>query len=632
VSAIAALMCAVLACLPAVANASILGISLPASATSNSPSLISIGGSSTVSVELPTLGKVEVDVPVVQLPPVAKVEVTPAPKVEVTPVAKVEVAPVTKVETTTPVQTEVSSGSSGGESTSSGSSGTGETSKSGAPSPGKSNTTLAPSTRAQAAPSSASGVTGSATSKSPASATTRTSARSRGSNEQGRGDKQRSASVRAASSRAVAAAHTSGAANAASRTRRAVPARVAAARASNPLEAIGKHVPLPLPVPNWSKPIILLLLLLALWFGVRARVAAARARRLEGQRTALLQDLGVMQATLVPVIPGRVGALNVSVAYRPADGPAAGGDFYDVFELEHGKVALILGDVAGHGHSALEQAALTRYTLRAYIQAGMSPRAALALAGGVLADPEATHFATVAVGVYDSSDGTLTYASAGHPAPISLGFDAPEPLTICCSPPVGWDVPTGRRQSTVSLPAEAVVCFFSDGLIEARAGDGLLGRDGLAELLAELGERPSASALLDRVSATARATPDDMVSCIVVPDAGATGEGGHVEELEVDAAALEHQPVEQFLAACGVPAAGCATAIARARELAGETGTALLRVDRQPAGRAGTVTVLAGLQIAADVALAAPDMPALGGHVVARAVDADRARGLQPTR
>jgi serine phosphatase RsbU (regulator of sigma subunit) len=116
---------------------------------------------------------------------------------------------------------------------------------------------------------------------------------------------------------------------------------------------------------------------------VCGRLAARRARRLEDQRATLLRDVDVMQAALVPEVPASLGGLAVSVAYRPAEGPAAGGDFYDLFIPAPGKVAIILGDVAGHGHEALIQAALTRYTLRAYIQAGLEPRAALALAGEV---------------------------------------------------------------------------------------------------------------------------------------------------------------------------------------------------------------------------------------------------------
>jgi DNA-binding response OmpR family regulator len=127
--------------------------------------------------------------------------------------------------------------------------------------------------------------------------------------------------------------------------------------------------------------------------------------RLVNQRTGLLRDLQAMQEALVPDISARLEGLAVSVAYKPAEGPAAGGDFYDVFAPEPGKVAIMLGDVAGHGRDAITHAALTRYTLRAYLQEGVEPRAALATAGRVLVDRTGERHATVAAGVYDSASG-----------------------------------------------------------------------------------------------------------------------------------------------------------------------------------------------------------------------------------
>jgi hypothetical protein len=363
----------------------------------------------------------------------------------------------------------------------------------------------------------------------------------------------------------------------------------AAAHASNnPLATIGRHIPLPIPVPDWSKPIILALLLLAIWFGARSRLAALRARRLERQRVTLLRDVGFMQAALVPQVPLRLGGLTTSVAYRPAEGPAAGGDFYDLFIPEPGKVAIILGDVTGHGHEALTHAALTRYTLRAYILAGLEPRAALALAGRVLADPAGERYATVAVGVYETRGSRLTYALAGHPPPILRGFQAHEPLTICCSPPVGWGIPTGCRQSTVSLPAGAEVCFFSDGLIEARCEDGLLGRERLSEILDALGPRPVAADLLERVRASALATPDDMAACILGSQTPARGDCTHLEELEVNARALTGVQVRRFLETCQVPAPEITSTIARASEIAAAFETALIRVELAPTGATAT--------------------------------------------
>ena len=359
----------------------------------------------------------------------------------------------------------------------------------------------------------------------------------------------------------------------------------------NPLDAIGRHIPLPIPVPDWSKPIIAALLLLALWLGVRSRVAALRARRLEGQRAALLRDVGFMQAALVPEIPARLGGLAVSVAYRPAEGPAAGGDFYDVFVPATGKVAVILGDVAGHGHDALRQAALIRYTLRAYIQAGLEPRMALALAGRALGQPGGEYFATVAVGIYDRRGSRLTYSLAGHPPPIFSGVAAPEPLTICSSPPVGWTMPTGRRQSSVTLPPRSEVCFFSDGLVEARLEEGLLGRERLSRILGELGQRAQATDLLERVTDAARETPDDMAACILAPEVGAISERVHVEELEADLHDLASGEVNRFMQACRIPSRVIAPTIEHASEIASASGTVLLRMDLGSAG--ATVTAVA---------------------------------------
>ena len=363
-------------------------------------------------------------------------------------------------------------------------------------------------------------------------------------------------------------------------------------QASNPLDALGRQIPLPLPVPDWSKPIILALLLLAMWFGVRSRLAGRRARRLETQRATLLQDVGAMQAALVPEVPARVGGLAVTVAYRPADGPAAGGDFYDLFIPAPGKVAVILGDVAGHGREALTQAALTRYTLRAYVQAGLEPRLALALAGRALADPMCEHFATVAVGVYDSGSATLTYALAGHPPPIVRGCETSEPLSVCCSPPLGAGFPTGLRQSVLSLPAGAELCFFSDGLLEARCEgpEELLGRERLSELFEALGAQPTAEDLLARVRAVAQSTPDDMAACILAPANPVHGPRVHIEELEADQQALAAGHVRRFLDACALPGPEIAPTIELATTIADRHHTALLRVKRHAHGVTASVS------------------------------------------
>jgi hypothetical protein len=344
---------------------------------------------------------------------------------------------------------------------------------------------------------------------------------------------------------------------------------------------------LPIPVPDWSKPIILALLLVAIWFGARSWLAARRARRLERQRVTLLHDLDVMQAAVVPDVPVQVGGLRTSVAYRAAEGPGGGGDFYDVFIPEPGKVAVVLGDVVGHGHVALTDAALMRYTLRAYLLAGLDPRATLRLAGQVLTDPGSERYVTAVIGVFDERSGELTYATAGHPAPIILG--SYEPPSICTCPAISCGLPTGRRQTKVSLAAGAHVCFFSDGLIEARAGEGLLGRERVRELAAALVPRPRAVDLLQAIRAEADSCPDDMAACVVLPRAASVRVSTYVEELEVDRGALDAGRAREFLGECGVSARAIPGALERASAVCGAHDTAVLRVEMQQAG--ATVSV-----------------------------------------
>ncbi|MGD1057917.1 MAG: PP2C family protein-serine/threonine phosphatase [Solirubrobacteraceae bacterium] len=309
-------------------------------------------------------------------------------------------------------------------------------------------------------------------------------------------------------------------------------------------------------VPTPVRVLIAALLALALVFAVRSRMAALRARRLERQRVELLEDVGLLQAALLPVPPARLGPVGSTVAYKPAAGPGAGGDFYDVFALEDGQLAVIVGDVSGHGRQALPHTALVRFTLRAYLEAGLSPREAVQTAGGVLERQLGDQFATVVVATYNPRDRMLVYASAGHPPPLVLGTHAGagsfDPVTVCSSPPIGVGLRAGTRQTLVSVPGRSQLCFYTDGVTEARVGHELFGAERLLATLTELGQQSTASSLLEGVVAQTDSRADDMAACLLRVEGGDGTPTVLVEELELDREQDVSERTERFLLACGV--------------------------------------------------------------------------------
>ena len=345
-----------------------------------------------------------------------------------------------------------------------------------------------------------------------------------------------------------------------------------------------------IPTPMWIA--MGLLALLAAMFFVRSFVTTRRARALEAQRAELLDDVGLLQKALLPDVPTRIGALEASVAYRPAEGPAAGGDFYDVFEMEGNRIGIIVGDVCGHGRQALAVTALMRYTLRAYLNAGGEPRTALQISARALENEQHAELTTVVLAVYDTNLGTLTYACAGHEPPILLGPGAHTPVTIGSSPPVGAGMATGLRQTTVSLPPGSLARFFTDGLVEARLhDDDLLGRERLTSIVRELGGEATADGLLKKIAADAERAPDDMAACIIRASHNATSaEEVRVEELELDEDGIGEDRARGFLAACGVPEDEAETVIRTAKGARAEFGGAMLRVRLTAKG--GGVTVV----------------------------------------
>ncbi|KDN84206.1 ATP-binding SpoIIE family protein phosphatase [Kitasatospora cheerisanensis] len=191
-----------------------------------------------------------------------------------------------------------------------------------------------------------------------------------------------------------------------------------------------------------------------------------------------------LQRSMIPSRPPKIPGVQIAHRYMPGDRKAeVGGDWFDAIQLPGSRVALVVGDVMGHGlHSA---AAMGRF------RTAMQTLAALDLPPGQLLrhlDNLAhklgdDHLATCLYAVYDPINRTCELASAGHVPPVLVHPDGRgELLDLPSGAPIGvGGVPFVAKRIDVSDGSMLVMC--TDGLVEVRGGD--IG-EGLAALCGNL--------------------------------------------------------------------------------------------------------------------------------------------------
>jgi hypothetical protein len=328
------------------------------------------------------------------------------------------------------------------------------------------------------------------------------------------------------------------------------------------------------PVP-WSLFVLTLVFAaIGVVMSVRSAVRARRNRILRRERGELREDVGAMQAALLPALPETIGSAQIAAAYRPAEGPAAGGDFHDVLALADGRIGIVIGDVCGHGRDALANTALVHYTVRAYLEAGLEPREALRLANLALAGKLDDDFVAAVAAVYDPASSTLDYATAGHPTPLVAG-ERDHLVSVLTPPPIGVGLSTGHRQTRVHVRPGSRIWFFTDGLIEARASDGdLLGREGLGAILAET-DAAGPDALLTSIAG--HGGPRDDMTALVIELREAAGDGSVEEEIDVNRQLAGGDGLARYLAACGLDPGEVERAIQAAQRRLRLAGSARIR-------------------------------------------------------
>ena len=193
----------------------------------------------------------------------------------------------------------------------------------------------------------------------------------------------------------------------------------------------------------------------------------------------------IQQASLPKAVP-TLENWQITPYYQPAR--EVGGDFYDLFELEDGRVTVVMGDAAGKGIPAALVVSATSSVLRAVAQAlgSSSPSEVLAQVNETLfARIPPNMFVTCFYAILDPKNGSMNYANAGHDLPyLWHGGDCEE--LRARGMPLGLMAGMSYEQKKIELDAGEGVLFYSDGLVEAHDAKGeMFGFPRLRDLIAE---------------------------------------------------------------------------------------------------------------------------------------------------
>jgi serine phosphatase RsbU (regulator of sigma subunit) len=211
-----------------------------------------------------------------------------------------------------------------------------------------------------------------------------------------------------------------------------------------------------------------------------------------------------MQRSLLPRERPAIAGLDVGTVYESAAQVDVGGDVFDFMELADGRLAVVLGDVTGHGIDATADMAMAKFVFRSLAREHSEPSEFLAHANDVVVGEIAVgKFITMAYVTADPR-GAVLCASAGHPEPRIVHPDGTVVALACGGLALGIDAPQTYEQVRADLPEGAAVVLYTDGVIEARKQRELFGLARLDEVLAANAARP-AQELADEVLAACRA-------------------------------------------------------------------------------------------------------------------------------
>ncbi|MFI6567293.1 SpoIIE family protein phosphatase [Streptomyces sp. NPDC050534] len=248
----------------------------------------------------------------------------------------------------------------------------------------------------------------------------------------------------------------------------------------------------------------------------RAAVCIDNARRYSRERETAL----ALQRSLLPRSLPATAAVDAASRYLPAARAGVGGDWFDVIPLSGMRVAMVVGDVVGHGVQASATMGRLRTAVRTLADIDLAPDELLTHLDDLVVrlSAEAGHEgspgevgATCLYAVYDPVSRRCTLARAGHPTPVVIPpGGAPRQVDLPVGPPLGLGgLPF--ESAEFELREGSVLAFYTDGLIESRERDVDAGHRLLCEALSTSSDSldETCDRVLHRLLPTGGA-PDDV--------------------------------------------------------------------------------------------------------------------------
>ena len=254
------------------------------------------------------------------------------------------------------------------------------------------------------------------------------------------------------------------------------------------------------------------------WVPVDHATAEAFVRQLAGaalrQAQSALHVARTLQRGLAPSEIPPIEDLHVAARYRTGGQGEVGGDWYDLLTLPNDRVAVVVGDVAGHGVGAATTMGHLRHAARAYLLEDGDPATALARLNRLAQWILPGEIATVVIAVFPAGRSHVELTSAGHLPPLLLLDGGGSLLDLPRAPALGVTPDPSYVTTSQAFDRNAMLVLYTDGLVERR-GEPI--DDGLERLRATAAAHGAVDDLCDRLLAGIPEGPhDDDLAVVTV--------------------------------------------------------------------------------------------------------------------